>query len=87
MTDSVVWQDTVDDGVWDVRVLRTSGDGYRGTLVVTHAESGTMMHAESVGLSYGAIFGPYVADVAEWQDTCIQVIDFFNALAGKAVLP
>lgn len=33
-----------------------------------------LMHTE-VGLSYGAMFGPDVADVALWEDMVIKVID------------
>jgi hypothetical protein len=30
---------------------------------------------EAVTLSYGAVYGPDIDDVAEWQDKCVAVVD------------
>jgi hypothetical protein len=65
-----VWEAKLDDK-YDCVVQRT-GD-YAGELTIT-ADS-TVLHREAVGLSYGAIFGPDVADVREWEDKCIGIVD------------
>lgn len=69
----VVWQTTVDEGRFEVRVLRT-GDR-TGSLVVTHVESEERVAVDGVTLMYGAIFGPDVADVVDWQARAIEAID------------
>jgi hypothetical protein len=33
------------------------------------------IHREVVGLSYGAIFGPDVTDVSEWQRIAVEFVD------------
>ena len=43
--------------------------------IFDHTRSDHLIHEESVGLSYGAIFGPDVADVAEWQERAMRVVD------------
>lgn len=68
-----VWHNTVDQGTWDVRVERISA--YRGVLIIKRADTDQEIHREEVGLSYQAIFGPDVDDVAAWQDRAIEVID------------
>jgi len=70
---NVVWENTVDDGAWKVEVVRT-GD-YTGVLTVVRAADDLEILREDVGLSYRAIFGPDVDDVAAWQARCIEVID------------
>lgn len=76
MTDQeaqIIWSDTVDDR-WLVKVIRTSDR--TGTLVIQdRANEDKIIHEESVGLSYGAIFGPDTDDVASWQDRAIKIID------------
>lgn len=66
----VVWKSEL-DGRYDVRVLRKSD--YTGDLVVS--DGAEELHREEVTLSYGAIFGPDVADVAAWCDKACWVID------------
>jgi hypothetical protein len=75
------WDQTVDDGRFRCTVEQ-EGDGYRGTLKVVVVETGDVLLEEKVGVSYAALFGPDVLDVAEWQDKCIKVIDEYIAKAG-----
>lgn len=53
MQDNVVWTSTL-DGKYEVTVTHT--DGYHGVLTIS--EGTEVLHRESVGLSYGAMFGP-----------------------------
>lgn len=80
MTD-MVYDNTVDSGAFRVAVERI-GD-YRGRFTVAHQPSGDVLLDEEVGLSYGAIFGPDVADVDEWQGRAIGVIDGWYASHGQ----
>jgi len=66
----IIWSDTLDDR-WLVKVIRI--DDHAGTLVIQ--DCGKVIHEESVGLSYGAIFGPDTDDVVSWQDKAVKVID------------
>lgn len=68
----VVWENTVDQGVWLVRVVRTAP--YQGLLSVIKV-GGEVVHEEPVGISYDAPFGPDVADLGQWMDRAIEVID------------
>ncbi len=70
MQDNVVWTSTL-DGKYEVTVTRT-GD-YHGELTIS--EGGQVLHSESVGLSCGAIFGPDVADVADWRRIAVEFVD------------
>ena len=69
----IVWTATVDSNTWRVDVVRKSD--YLADLQVYRVSDETMVHEEEVGLSYQAVFGPDMADVALWQDTAIAVID------------
>lgn len=71
--EDVIWADAVDNGAWKAKVVRTSERA--GELTVTESATGRVVHRENVGLSYGAVFGPDIADVTQWQDTVINVID------------
>lgn len=68
-----IWEATVDGGQFACKVERINENN--GTLTVVELISGKELLRESVGLSYGAIFGPDVDDVATWQDRCIEAID------------
>jgi hypothetical protein len=70
MQDNVVWTSNLGDK-YDVTVTRT--DGYHGELTIS--EGDLVLHRESVGLSYGAIFGPDMADVGEWQRVAVEFVD------------
>lgn len=69
----VIWDVTVDNKTWLVRVL---DDGYyRGKLQIIRVETDELIYEESVGLSYGAVFGPDIADVEEWMRKSLEIID------------
>lgn len=71
--DPVVWENSVDQGVWAVKVVRTAP--YQGKMTVTHVALDKVVLETEVGLAYDAVFGPDVADVAMWQESCIEAID------------
>lgn len=66
----IVWEAEL-DGKYQCRVERTKD--YKGRLTVSCGELEILN--EEVGLSYGAIFGPDVADVALWEDMCVAAVD------------
>jgi hypothetical protein len=70
MQDNVVWTSTLDKK-YEVTVTRS--DDYHGELTIS--EGGQVLHRESVGLSYGAIFGPDVANVADWQRIAVGFVN------------
>ena len=70
MQDNVVWTSTL-DGKYEVTVTRT--DDYHAELTIS--EGNQVLHRKSVGLSYGAIFGPDVADVGDWQRIAVEFAD------------
>lgn len=70
MEHNVVWTSTL-DGKYEVTVTRS--DDYVGELTIS--EGDLVLHRETVGLSYGATFGPDVADVAEWQRIAVEFAD------------
>jgi hypothetical protein len=70
MTD-IIWESKLDE-VFDCKVERI--DERRGKLTVIDQFDQILLN-EEVGLSYGAMFGPDVADVAFWEEMVIKVID------------
>jgi hypothetical protein len=58
---------------WTLRVTVTRTDDYHGELTISEGDH--VLHRESVGLSYGAIFRPDVADVADWQRIAVEFVD------------
>ena len=74
MQDNVVWTSILDKR-YEVTVTRS--DDYLAELTIS--EGNQVLHRESVGLSYGAIFGPDVADVADWRRTAVAFVDSQNA--------
>lgn len=71
--EDVVWEVTLDDNTWSAKVVRLTD--YTGELTVTEVSTGEVVHRETVGLSYQAIFGPDVSDVEDWQSKVLDVID------------
>lgn len=67
-----IWE-AVLDGRYRVSVARVAP--YRGHLEVVDNQTGTKLHEEEVGLSYDAMFGPDLSDVARWQETAVDVVD------------
>jgi hypothetical protein len=68
----LVWQSKLDEK-YDCQVVRT---GERtGQLTMVETETQKTLLDRSVGLSYGAMFGPDMGDVAYWQDACVKAAD------------
>jgi len=72
MTAEVVWESVLDDR-YDCKVTRNSE--YSGQLKVLDTQTKESLYDEEVFLSYGALFGPDVADVADWRDKIVKVVD------------
>ena len=70
MPEDVVWVGTLDNR-YTVTVIRTRP--YHGELSIREGDQ--ILLREDVGLSYGALFGPDVSDVAEWQQRAVEFID------------
>lgn len=70
MQPNIVWTSTL-DGKYVLTITRI--EDYLGEL--TQSEGELVLHRESVGLSYGAIFGPDVADVSEWRRIAVGFVD------------
>ena len=68
----VIWQQTLDNGAFTLRV--TGIDGDTGNMQVSTAD-GDVLHEEHVPLAYGAMFGPDVDDVADWQAKTVLIVD------------
>ena len=68
-----VWKSML-DGHYDVRVTRTEHT-HLGLLKITDIRDGRVLLEETVPLSYGAMFGPDISDVRDWQERGIAVID------------
>ena len=68
--DLIVWSSTL-DGRYTINVMRTGP--YRAELAI--AEGANVLHREPVGLSFDALFGPDVADVASWQEIATTFVD------------
>jgi len=71
----VIWQQTLDDGRFTMRVTRV--DESIGLLQVFVTEGERKLHEEQVPLAFGAVFGPDMDDVAEWQEITIAQVDRF----------
>ena len=67
-----IWEAELDNQ-YACKVTRT--DQSTGVLSVIDNNTGNELLNESVILSYGAIFGADYADIMEWQDRIIAVID------------
>lgn len=73
--DKYIWKNTVDGGKYVCSVIRHEEDLYKGYLVVVRVEDGKVLLNKDVPVSYGAIFGPDVADLYDWEEQCIGAID------------
>jgi hypothetical protein len=71
--DLTVWSSML-DGKYMVKVIRI--EPYRGELTV--AEGDNVLHREDVLLSFDALFGPDVADVASWQEAAMTFVDMLK---------
>jgi hypothetical protein len=70
MAEDVIWESLL-DGRYKVMVTRTGP--YRGEWCIRFGDQ--VLDRQNVGLSYGALFGPDVDDVANWQERAIEFID------------
>lgn len=68
--DLIVWSSML-DAKYTIQVTRTAP--YRGELTI--ADGTNVLHREFVDLSFDALFGPDVADVASWQEAAIRFVD------------
>lgn len=76
----VIFESTVDGGKFKVSVVRT-GD-YTGNITVSVVENNEVLLDKEVGLMYGAVFGPDVDDLDDWQTQALTVIDEWIANNG-----
>lgn len=69
----VVWRTKVDDRyLVEVRgVSRSKGE----LLIFDHKNNDEKIAGWDVALSYGAVFGPDVADVKDWEEKVLDFID------------
>jgi hypothetical protein len=65
-----VWA-AVLDGKFIIEVQRRN----QGAFLCLFGLDGKCLHVEPTDLSYGAVFGPDVCDVAGWQDRAQQIVD------------
>jgi hypothetical protein len=71
-TSALLWQAILDEK-YGCSVARI--DGRVGRLVVANEETKQILLDQEVNLSYGALFGPDVDDVALWESICVELID------------
>ncbi len=70
MSEDVVWSSMLDHR-YRVTVTRTAS--YQGELTI--AEDEVVLHKQTVGLMYNALFGPDIDDVRSWQELAVNFID------------
>lgn len=83
MSTHVVWENTIDNGRFAAKVESPDDDGYTGTLTVTHVPDETLIFTEEVAVSFGARFGPDIADLAVWRERVIAAVDKFYEIKGE----
>ena len=69
---NIVWQSHLDK---KYNCIVTRIDERNGLLKIVSDENKEVLLEQKVGLSYGAIFGPDIDDVREWEQICINKID------------
>lgn len=72
MTEKPIWEARLDDR-YQCTVTRVDTD--TGVLRVHDEEADLLLLQEPVGLLYGARFGPDVADVWDWEQKCVALVD------------
>jgi len=75
---ATVWTSTLDDR-YIVAVRRLAE--YRGKLTIREGDK--LIHHQEVGLAYGAIFGPDVDNIREWQEIALKVVDGLKVRGKK----
>lgn len=69
------------DYVWEARLDNkyhctvTRVSERKGQLKIVAQENQEVLLNKEVGLSYGAIFGPDMDDVMDWEQICIETVD------------
>lgn len=72
--DWVVWWSRL-DGQYQVEVTRDPDNTSRANLTIyDRANNNAEVHAEQVGLAYGAVFGPDTGDVDKWTAIALRVV-------------
>lgn len=74
MNTEIIWQSTLDDK-YECIVYRIENQQSRGQLIVKNINTGEIILDKEVALSYGAQFGPDIADIGEWQEMIIDAVD------------
>lgn len=69
---NLIWESRLDSKYY-CTVIRISER--KGILKVINEENQQVLLETEVGLSYGAIFGPDMDDVRDWEETAIDVVD------------
>mgnify|MGYP003348970809 FL=1 len=70
---NLIWEATLDNGAYRCEVKRLSH--HKGQLTVVETATNELILNKEVGLSYGAQFGPDMADVAQWQEMIVEAVD------------
>lgn len=78
----VVWQQTLDQGAYTLRVTRADEDTALLQVIDNETEE-VILTKDRLPLAYGARFGPDVDDVAEWQAMTIEAVDDHNQQKEK----
>lgn len=75
MKKDIIWEGGFDNNTYYATVSRDNDN--EGTLDVYEGAtpSGDPVYSARVGLSYGAMFGPDVADVNDWIKKVLDFID------------
>ena len=73
MSDTEIIWESILDNQYTCKVERV--DESTGCLVVRDNVNAFLILEQTVALSYGAMYGPDLGDVAHWQDLCIEAID------------
>lgn len=76
----VVYHSKLDDR-YMIEVQRT-GERSANLVIYDHERDDAEIACWEVGLSYGALFGPDVADVGEWQGRVVDFVDNHYAYRG-----
>lgn len=69
------------DYVWEAHLDQkyhctvTRSSERTGNLKIVDEENKEILLEKEVGLSYGAIFGPDIDDVMDWERICIETVD------------
>lgn len=74
----ILWEATLDRRY---RLFVEQTGDWTGVLRITDNQSGRLLFQAATEISYGAVFGPDVFDIAGWQRIAEEFVDAF--VAGK----